>query len=90
MSEPVDEFWTYQGYKMTVYSEQEEIYTENKKMKGKVPFYPTSILENAGATLEQSKAWKSNVVKDRELITGQNPMSDEKFIETFLKALSSN
>ena len=59
-------------------------------MKGRVPFYPASILENAGAILDQSKAWKSNVVKDRELITGQNPMSDEKFIDMFLEALSSN
>lgn len=74
---------------MTVYSNEEE-YTEAKKLKGMLNFYSENSLKNAGANLQQSKIWKSNVVKDRELITGQNPASDEELIKVFLEALAEH
>jgi len=73
---------------MTVYTNAEEKYTEAKKMNGELPFYPEIALRNAGGKLQQSKMWASHVVRDRELITGQNPASDKKFIKAFLGALS--
>jgi len=79
--------WIYSGYNMTVFSTAEEKIAENTKLGGKVLFYPEDALRAAGGKLEQGKEWQSNVVQDRELITGQNPNSDEKLSEIFVKAL---
>jgi len=50
-------------------------------------YYPADALNAAGALVLNGDKYSSHVVRDRELITGQNPMSDEEFVEVFLKAL---
>jgi putative intracellular protease/amidase len=82
--------WQYAGYRMTVFSNDEERYVETKLMGGrKVPFYVFEALETAGGKLEATSEgiFKPHVVEDRELITGQNPSSDYRIADLFVKAL---
>ena len=81
--------WPYAGYRMTVFSTAEEKVAEQYQLNGKVKFYPAEALTEAGAIMETRKMWQSNVVKDRELITGQQPFSDEAFSKVFIAALSA-
>jgi putative intracellular protease/amidase len=80
--------WQYAGYRMTIFSDDEEKYAEKNILgDGKVPFYVASALETAGGKVETKGIFKVNVVEDRELITGQNPPSDHAISELFLRAL---
>lgn len=81
------ELWTYQGYRMTVFSDAEEKPNEPTALGGYMKFYPEDALRAAGAKLQIAPAKKSKVVQDRELITGQNPFSDKELAAAFLKAL---
>jgi len=72
--------WPYQGYKITCVSRLSEWLTEDapilKVMRGHLPKYPERILKQKGARLYLIKLpMISNVVEDRELITGQDPYS---------------
>lgn len=68
--------WIYDGYKMTVFSNEEEEAGKGWLGGGEMKFYPQSALELAGGQYSQSAdVWHPNVVVDRELITGQNPAS---------------
>jgi putative intracellular protease/amidase len=51
-------------------------------------FYPDAALRAAGGQVQVAKEWSANlVVQDRELITGQNPFSDDRLSELFVQAL---
>ena len=80
--------WPYQGYQMTAFSTMEEK-TAEKNLGGSVPFYVDAELGKLGAKLLSGVPGKSNVVRDRELITGQNPASDRQFADAFLKAVQN-
>jgi putative intracellular protease/amidase len=82
--------WTYSGYRMTIFSNDEEHWVEDTYMGGrKVPFYVNDALRIAGGKVEISDQgiFKSHAVQDRELITGQNPPSDQALAALFLQAL---
>ena len=82
--------WQYAGYRMTVFSDDEEHYAEVNLMGGKMsPLYPYDALEIAGGKMEKNPdgIFKPHVVEDRELITGQNPPSAEQMAEVLVKAL---
>lgn len=82
--------WQYAGYRMTVFSDDEEHYAEANLMGGKMaPFYVYDALEIAGGKMEKNPdgIFKPHVVEDRELITGQNPPSDRQMAEVLVKAL---
>jgi putative intracellular protease/amidase len=82
--------WIYSGYRMTIFSDDEEHWVEDTYMGGgKVPFYVNDALRIAGGKVEISDQgiFKSHAVQDRELITGQNPPSDEALAALFLQAL---
>jgi putative intracellular protease/amidase len=81
--------WQYQGYKMTIFSTAEEQIAESGQLQGKMLFYPQAALTTAGGDVRVAKSWSSQVVKDRELITGQNPFSDNALAETLVKAITS-
>ena len=85
------EGWPYTGYKLTVFSRPEEQTAEQGGkggfLKGYVRFYPDDALRAAGANVDVAEPWKSHVVRDRELITGQQPNSDEAFAVQFVAAL---
>jgi putative intracellular protease/amidase len=81
--------WTYAGYKMTVFSDAEEKPNEPGFLGGYMKFYPEDALRAAGGELSVAAPNQSNVVQDRELITGQNPYSDKKLASTLLEALKN-
>ena len=80
--------WIYAGYKMTIFSTAEEQQREPLEVGGKVLFYPDVALQTAGGDVSVVSPWKSYVLQDRELITGQNPFSDEALLKALLPALN--
>jgi putative intracellular protease/amidase len=84
------EGWQYAGYRMTIFSNDEERYVEERLMEGgKVPFYVNDALKIAGGSVSISDkgTFQSFVIEDRELITGQNPPSDHELSKRFVLAL---
>jgi putative intracellular protease/amidase len=72
--------WLYAGYRVTIFSTGEEQALEGPNgLGGNVQFYPVNALAETGARGESIANWHSNVVVDRELITGQQPMSAPEF-----------
>lgn len=81
--------WIYANYAMTVFSNIEERLAE-LKMPANLQFHIESALKAAGAKMDV--AWipgQSKVVRDRELITGQNPASDAELASQFLEMLTA-
>ncbi len=81
--------WPYAGYRMSVFSTAEEKVAEAGQLGGDVRFYPDAALEAAGGNVEIAPPWTPHVVKDRELITGQNPGSDVQLADALLKELDA-
>ncbi|MET0634479.1 MAG: type 1 glutamine amidotransferase domain-containing protein [Chitinophagaceae bacterium] len=84
------EGWQYAGYRMTVFSNDEEHYAEKNVFGGHLaPFYVADALSIAGGILEFADGgiFKPHLVIDRELITGQNPPTAHMFADAFVNAL---
>jgi putative intracellular protease/amidase len=81
--------WIYAGYKMTIFSTAEEQQREPLEIEGKVLFYPDFALSTAGGDVSVLAPWTSYVLQDRELISGQNPFSDEALLKLLLPALNA-
>jgi len=82
--------WTYAGYKVSVFSASEEKQIEgNAQLGGQVLFYPDAALAAAGATIQNGADWQPNVVVDRELITGQQPLSADAFGKALMEKLAA-
>jgi putative intracellular protease/amidase len=79
--------WIYEGYKMISFTTNEEKIAEVETLKGQVKFYLDESLKSLGAQIPETKPWEAISVWDRELITGQNPMSDRELTRNFLMAL---
>ncbi len=80
--------WIYAGYKMTIFSTAEEQQREPLEIGGKVLFYPDFALKTAGGDVSVLAPWSSYVLQDRELISGQNPFSDEALLKLLIPALN--
>jgi putative intracellular protease/amidase len=78
--------WPYAGYRLTVFSSAEEQAIEGpgRQLGGQVQFHAADALAEAGAHVDRVAAFRSNVVIDRELVSGQQPFSSEAFGEAFL------
>lgn len=88
---PSETSWIYAGYAMTSFSTAEEKQEEpgqDNALGGFVQFYPDLALQSAGGRVAVAGKWQSHVVRDRELITAQNPMSDIEFTRVLLEALA--
>lgn len=82
--------WPYAGYRVTVFSTGEEQALEGPNgLGGNVQYYPVNALAEAGAHVDTVANWHSNVVIDRELITGQQPMSAPEFGDALVKTLNA-
>ncbi len=81
--------WIYAGYKMTIFSTGEEQQREPLEIGGKVLFYPDFALQTAGGNVSVLAPWSSYVIQDRELISGQNPFSDQALLKLLLPALDA-
>lgn len=83
------EAFLYRGYRMTAFSTAEERQEEDAgHLDGHVPFYLDQALAARGAIVEVGAPWVSQAVRDRELVTGRNPFSDQAFADLFLEALA--
>lgn len=83
----VEDDWIYKGYHMTSFSAAEEKQEEDAgHLDGHMPFYLDEELRRLGGNVEVASPWTSFTVRDRELITGQNPMSEEEFTKLFLES----
>ncbi len=81
--------WPYAGYRVTVFSTGEEQALEGPSgLGGNVQYYPVNALAEAGARVETIANWHPNVVIDRELITGQQPMSAPAFGDALVTKLN--
>lgn len=79
--------WQYAGYRMTIFSNDEERTVEKGMLHAEVPFYVVDALQIAGGLVETIGVFEPKVVEDRELITGQNPPSDHMLAAAFVAAL---
>lgn len=73
---------------MTVFSTVEEKQEEQAgHLGGYLTYYVEAALQAAGGRVTVAAPWSPHVVVDRELITGQNPMSDKALAAALLRAL---
>lgn len=79
--------WIYDGYQMTIFSNPEEAVFESSLDGKKLRYYPAKAMDNAGGEMQFADKWQSKVVVDRELITGQNPFSDDALAAALIKQL---
>lgn len=81
--------WVYAGYRMTVFSNSEEKIVEDYILKAKLYFNMVDALQTAGGRVITNPVdFEPNVIVDRELITGQNPRSDQPLSKAFVTALN--
>ncbi len=76
--------WPFKGYRLTGFSNAEE---DQTPLAHKVKWYLQSALEERGARFEAGAPWSAHVVTDRNLVTGQNPSSAEKFARALVDRL---
>ncbi|CDG84848.1 type 1 glutamine amidotransferase domain-containing protein [Janthinobacterium agaricidamnosum] len=82
--------WPYAGYHLTVFSSAEEKFIEGPKgqLGGFVQFHAADALAEAGAHVERVAAFHPNVVEDREVVSGEQPMSSDVFGDAFVAKLN--
>ena len=79
--------WPLAGYRMTAFSHSEELVTN---LVGRLPFVLQVELERLGAQYQKSpEIWGSTVVRDRSLMTGQNPHSSADLADAFVGMLKT-
>ena len=79
-----DGSFAFAGRRLTVFTNEEEL---NGGTGENTPWLVEDALKDEGAVIENAAAWSSNVVRDRNLITGQNPQSSEDVAKEVVKAL---
>ncbi|MDQ0145234.1 type 1 glutamine amidotransferase domain-containing protein [Pseudarthrobacter niigatensis] len=77
--------FTFKGRRLTVFTNEEELGGGTGE---NTPWLVEDALKAKGAVIENGAAWSSNVVRDGNLITGQNPQSSEDVAKEVLAALS--
>lgn len=78
--------FAFAGRALTVFTDEEE---RTGGLGAGTPWFVASTLAERGAVVEDGPAWSSHVVRDGNLITGQNPQSSEAVAETLLAALAA-
>ncbi|MET3720027.1 MULTISPECIES: type 1 glutamine amidotransferase domain-containing protein [unclassified Arthrobacter] len=80
-----DGSFAFAGRRLTVFTNEEEL---NGGTGENTPWLVEDALRDKGAVIENAAAWSSNAVRDRNLITGQNPQSSEDVAKEVIKALA--
>lgn len=80
-----DDAFTFAGRRLTVFTNEEEL---GGGTGPNTPWFVEDALKEKGAVVETGAAWTSHVVRDGNLITGQNPQSSEDVAKEVLKALT--
>jgi putative intracellular protease/amidase len=76
--------WPFAGRKMTSLTDEEEI---EFGTADNAPWLLADTLRKSGAIFEQGPNWSTHVVKDGNLLTGQNPQSSAALAEVAIAAL---
>ncbi|MFD7162864.1 type 1 glutamine amidotransferase domain-containing protein [Streptomyces violascens] len=78
--------WPFVGYRMTAFTDIEE---KDVGLLDTLPWTAEKALTKQGARfIGASEPWKEHVVRDRHLLTGQNPASANPLAGSLLSALS--
>ncbi|WP_243227438.1 type 1 glutamine amidotransferase domain-containing protein [Microbacterium sp. CIAB417] len=77
--------FVFAGRHLTVFSDEEEL---TGGLGKNTPWLVASTLRERGAIVEDGGAWSSHVVRDGNLISGQNPQSSEAVAEAVIEALT--
>jgi putative intracellular protease/amidase len=77
--------FAFAGRRLTAFTNEEEL---NGGTGPNTPWFVEDALKEKGAIVENAAAWSSNVVRDGNLITGQNPQSSEDVAKEVIKALT--
>lgn len=78
--------WPFAGYRMTIFSSGEEPLARGP-LKGEPQLFVSDAVAQAGGHVDRLAQNASNVIVDRELITGQNPFSADAIAAEFVKRL---
>lgn len=76
--------WLFAGRKMTAFSDEEEV---ELGTADNAPWLLAQTLRDSGAIYEQGPNWSAYVVKDGNLLTGQNPASSAPLADAVIAAL---
>lgn len=77
--------WVFEGYEIAAFTNAEErAWLKERKLEWRVE----DALKEAGARHTHTGTWGSHVVRDRNVITGQNAPSVRAFTQTLLEALA--
>ena len=76
--------FVFAGRRLTVFTNEEELGGGTGE---NTPWLLEDALKDKGAVIANGAAWTSNVVRDGNLITGQNPQSSEDVAKEVIKAL---
>jgi putative intracellular protease/amidase len=78
--------FAFAGRRVTVFTNEEELGGGTGE---NTPWFVEDELKGKGATVENGAAWSSHVIRDGNLISGQNPQSSEDVAKEVLKALDA-
>ncbi|TDQ02445.1 MULTISPECIES: type 1 glutamine amidotransferase domain-containing protein [unclassified Leifsonia] len=78
--------FAFAGRRLTVFTDEEE---RTGGLRENTPWFVASTLRERGALVEDGDAWTSHVVRDGNLISGQNPQSSEAVAKALVEALAS-
>jgi putative intracellular protease/amidase len=76
--------WAFAGRKMTAFSDEEEV---ELGTADNAPWLLADTLRKQGARYEKGPNWGAFIVKDRNLISGQNPASTAPLAAAVLEAM---
>lgn len=76
--------FAFDGRRLTVFTNEEEL---NGGTGPNTPWFVEDALKEKGAIIENSAPWSSHVVRDGNLISGQNPQSSADVAKEVIKAL---
>lgn len=79
-----DGAFLFAGRRMTAFTNEEEL---NGGTGENTPWFLETVLREKGAVVDVGPAWSSHVIRDGNLVTGQNPQSSEAVIDVVLEAL---
>ncbi|WP_448811182.1 type 1 glutamine amidotransferase domain-containing protein [Agromyces bauzanensis] len=78
--------FAFAGRRLTVFTDEEE---RTGGTGANTPWFVASTLRERGALVEDAAPWTSHVVRDGNLITGQNPQSSEAVAAELVAALAA-
>lgn len=80
-----DGTFLFAGRRLTAFTNEEEL---GGGTGGNTPWFLETVLREKGAVVQTGPAWSSHVVRDANLITGQNPASSQAVADVLVQALA--